>query len=144
MPHIYAYDPSRDIIACDYYMMDFVEGVPLFGAREKMSDEALSRTDRESGEMLRQLNAIEGSRYGIYAQATHDSWRKAFEWLFMSLLADGKAIGVDLPYEELERRYREAIPVVEVEGAEVARYHVDAHVLEAALRSDGETFVRSL
>ena len=42
------------------------------------------------------------------------------------------------------RRYREAIPVVEVEGAEVARYHVDAHVLEAALRSDGETFVRSL
>ena len=113
VPHIYAYDPSRDIIACDYYVMDFVEGVPLFGSREKMSEEALSRTDRESGEMLRQLNAIEGSRYGIYAQATHDSWRKAFEWLFMSLLADGKAIGVDLPYEELERRYRAYEPLLD-------------------------------
>ena len=34
---------------------------------------------------------------------------------------------------ELERRYREAIPVVEVDGAEVARYVLDEAVLEAAL-----------
>ena len=33
----------------------------------------------------------------------------------------------------LERRYREAIPVVEVDGAEVARYVLDEAVLEAAL-----------
>ena len=45
---------------------------------------------------------------------------------------------------ELEHRYREAIPVVEVDGAEVARFVVDAAQLEAALRRDGENFVRSL
>ena len=44
----------------------------------------------------------------------------------------------------LERRYREAIPVVEVDGAEVARFVLDAAVLESALRGDGQTFVRSL
>lgn len=44
----------------------------------------------------------------------------------------------------LERRYREAIPVVEVDGVEVARYHVDAPTLEAALRRADGNFVRSL
>ena len=45
---------------------------------------------------------------------------------------------------ELERRYREAIPVVEVDGAEIARYHVEPAVLDAALRRDDAKFVRSL
>ena len=36
---------------------------------------------------------------------------------------------------ELERRYREAIPVVEVDGVEVARFSIDERVLETALRS---------
>ena len=44
----------------------------------------------------------------------------------------------------LERRYREAIPVVEVDGAEVARFVLDAAGLDAALRGDGPGFVRSL
>ena len=45
---------------------------------------------------------------------------------------------------ELERRYREAIPVIEVDGAELARYHLEPAVLDAALRRVDENFVRSL
>ena len=45
---------------------------------------------------------------------------------------------------ELERRYREAIPVIEVDGAEIARYHLEPAVLDAALRRVDENFVRSL
>jgi len=35
---------------------------------------------------------------------------------------------------DLERRYRERIPVVEVDGRPVAKFHVDPGVLEARLR----------
>lgn len=34
---------------------------------------------------------------------------------------------------ELERRYREAIPVVEVDGEEAARHHVEAPLLAAVI-----------
>ena len=57
----------------------------------------------------------------------------------------GPAVVVDIDgVVELERRYREAIPVIEVDGAELARYHLEPAVLDAALRRVDENFVRSL
>ena len=35
-------------------------------------------------------------------------------------------------------------PVIEVDGAEIARYHLEPAVLDAALRRADENFVRSL
>jgi glutaredoxin len=40
---------------------------------------------------------------------------------------------------ELARRYNTAIPVLELDGTEIARYHLDADALERALATAPDT-----
>lgn len=113
VPSILAYDDSRSEIACDYYLMSFLPGTPLNKVRAEMSPEALRRTAFETGRYLREINAIEGSSYGIYSQASHSTWREAFRWLFERLLEDGRSMDVDLPYRHLQSRLEALLPLLD-------------------------------
>lgn len=113
VPKVVAYDRTRRHVASDYYLMSFVEGPSLDKVRPSMSELAVRRAEHETGSYLRQINQIVGDSFGIYSQATHATWRGAFDWLFTSLVEDGKAVGVELPYDSLRERHEALAPLLD-------------------------------
>jgi aminoglycoside phosphotransferase (APT) family kinase protein len=99
VPQIHAVDSSREILDGDYYIMDFCPGVPLHRLRPELTAEQQAKIDGEVGRLLRQMNDIEGERFGLYAlpEMRFATWREAFAALIASVLADGTRMGVDLP-----------------------------------------------
>ena len=61
------------------------------------------------------------------AALADEAARLGFEWLEVDIAGD----------DDLERRYRIDIPVVEVDGVAVCRYRLEPDLLEAALAQAG-------
>lgn len=104
-PEVYSYDPSRQIIGNDFYLMAFIAGVPLNKLRKSFSGEEQQAIDREAGRLTRLINAIEGPAFGYYAQdCRFSSWREGFVAMLAGVLADGieMDVALPLPYDELE------------------------------------------
>lgn len=105
VPDVYSYDPSRQIIDNDFYLMACIPGVPLNKLRKDLSEAEHVALSREAGQLTRQINAIEGMAFGYYAQPeSHStSWRESFATMLSGVLADGMDMDVTLPlsYNEL-------------------------------------------
>ncbi|MBN1934686.1 MAG: aminoglycoside phosphotransferase family protein [Anaerolineae bacterium] len=108
VPEVYNYDPSRQIIDNDFYLMACISGVPLNKLRKDLSEAEQVVIDREAGRLTQQINAIEGTAFGYYAQSESrfSSWRESFAAMLCGVLDDGLDMNVALPlaYDELETR----------------------------------------
>lgn len=105
VPQIYGTDTTRQHLNRDYYLMEFLTGVPLHQLRKSLSDEEQATIDHELGRLTFQLNAIIGTYFGYpgLAQLQGATWKETFARLLESVLSDGQAIGASLPrpYTEL-------------------------------------------
>jgi len=124
VPEIYAHDRSRQIIDNDFYLMAFIPGVPWHKLRKSIPEDEQRAVDREAGRLTRQINSIQGSTFGYYAQPDLHlpSWREAFDAMLDGILADGMDMGVSLPlpYEELQAKVASSYGAL----AEVTRPHL--------------------
>ena len=103
VPAILAYDDTCTLLPSPFFVMDFIDGVPLNKLRPSLSEEQQTRLDRASGQYLRQLNHIRGTDFGYYAQPAQriPDWKSAFALMFSNVLQDGMDADVRLPYKEL-------------------------------------------
>jgi aminoglycoside phosphotransferase (APT) family kinase protein len=105
VPNIQSYDSTHELIDSDYFIMDYLEGLPLNKARESLRVEDCHKIDVETGQFLRQMNSITGKKFGYFSQpeSQSDNWRETFDRMLKNVLLDGREAGVVLPmdYETL-------------------------------------------
>jgi len=105
VPHLYVYDPSCTLIAAEYFIMAYVEGIPLNKVRDSLTEEERAAIHRELGVYNRRINSCTFNRFGYFfgAGSLKATWREAFEELIYGVLADGMEADVRLPvsYEEI-------------------------------------------
>jgi aminoglycoside phosphotransferase (APT) family kinase protein len=101
VPFVAANDYAQNIIENDYFIMEFIDGIPLNKLRDSLSENEAHAIDERTGYFLRQMNLIEGKRFGIYSQPemTSTNWREAFTLMLRSVLEDGQREGVILPVD---------------------------------------------
>jgi aminoglycoside phosphotransferase (APT) family kinase protein len=97
VPGIVAYDQTRDEVAGDYFLAEFVPGLPLDQARKEFTPEDAASVDRQIGALLSELHRVDGKTFGTYNQPTFDNWTDAFTSLFEDLRRDQQDAGVELP-----------------------------------------------
>jgi aminoglycoside phosphotransferase (APT) family kinase protein len=73
--------------------------VGLHKLRKQLPAEALDAIDFRVGEYLRQINRIQGTHFGYFAQPEFhfSTWRAAFGSMVEQILQDGRDAGVELP-----------------------------------------------
>jgi aminoglycoside phosphotransferase (APT) family kinase protein len=114
VPSILCYDPSRSLIESDYFVMDFIEGVPLNKIRKTLSPDECHAIDKRTGQFLNQMNAITGDQFGSFTQPELQTknWLETFDRMLRNVLADGQDAGVILPadygalYSQLAAHYQ--------------------------------------
>ncbi len=116
-PDILGYDTSRRLVESDFYLMAFIEGVPLNKLRSELSPDEQHAVDRETGRYLRQMNEIEGPAFGYFSHPAPPghSWRATFMAMLDGVLADGQEMGVVLPlaYDALRARVATAASILD-------------------------------
>lgn len=108
VPEIIAYDPSRRLLANDYFLMSFVPGVGLHKLRQQLTADEQRLIDWRTGEYLRQINALSSPHFGYVAQPASPCapWREVFCQMLAQVLQDGHdaAVALPIPYAELAER----------------------------------------
>jgi len=135
IPRVYVYDPSKQLLPVDYFIMEHMEGTPLNRVKPELDDRQREAIYRRLGEMNRRINEVVGTGFGFVADPHSTTWRDAFAEMIYGALADGRDAGVDLPvpYAELERRIEERLDVMK-EVSEPRLLHWDIW--------DGNVFVK--
>ncbi len=105
VPAIRGVDFSHGIIPNDYFLMDFVDGVPLNKLRGVLDADKIDAIDRQVGRYLREINAIRGTGFGYFNDPRYGTWREAFADMITGLLDDARDADVKLPrdIDDLQR-----------------------------------------
>ena len=109
---IHCYDASRTLLDNEFFIMEYLPGVPLHKVRGELAPDVQQRINRQIGAYLREINTIEGAAFGYGPESTPRSatWREAFDAMLMTALQDGEDMGVELPlsyagYHDLARQH---------------------------------------
>ena len=98
-PRLIHLDTTREICGADYFMMSFVEGIPLSSMNPKPTDNEISRIKRDVGVICRKISSIHGNKFGIPAlQSTHRDNNADFILLLVEmLLKDAADANITIP-----------------------------------------------
>ncbi|MCL2033823.1 MAG: aminoglycoside phosphotransferase family protein [Oscillospiraceae bacterium] len=106
VPDVFFYDTTKTLCESEYFFMEKINGTNLNSLLPKMDAEEKSRFMNKIGQMNRQLNEIDGERFGYPAQSDNqtDNWKSAFWKIISDILDDGKdaEIKLPIPYDEIE------------------------------------------
>jgi len=99
VPKVRFCDLTHNMIDSDYFIMDFLEGLPLNKVRKSLSAEDCHKIDVKTGQFLRQINSIPGKKFGYFShtELQSDNWQETFDRMLKYILLDGKDAGVVLP-----------------------------------------------
>ena len=99
VPKILYYDGSYDITDCEFFFMDFIEGIPLNKLRAELSEAQYKSINDEAGMYAKEIKSIESNYFGHISQADKrfDSWGDAFICMITDLLDDASSMHVVLP-----------------------------------------------
>lgn len=88
--------------------MAYIPGIALHKLRPHLSPAEQYTVDHQTGVYLRQVNAIHGTGFGLFAfpDRLAPTWREGFDRLLKDILLDGQEFPVDLPlpYDEIYAR----------------------------------------
>lgn len=105
VPEIFVYDTSRSLLPSDFFIMKLLPGSPLHKIRQQIPPEQQAEIERSLGRMAREMNQITNGVFGYWAQPQQPgaTWRATFLQMVDWVIADGKAMDVQLPipYEDL-------------------------------------------
>ena len=108
VPEVYAYDDTYQICNAKYLLMENKEGTPVNEVKESMTEMEKEQIDRKMGQRLRQIDSIEGERFGHFCveELQRENWFKAFNLLMERIIRDGMDAGIDIgvSYEDILRK----------------------------------------
>ena len=100
IPKIYAYDFSQDMIPCDYFIMEYMEGKTWYDIWPSKRSELL----KELGKYTAQMHRITCDWFGdINATSSRrfTTWSEAFTFMVDDLLHEIKKQGLHLPFGKI-------------------------------------------
>jgi aminoglycoside phosphotransferase (APT) family kinase protein len=99
VPEVHTYDASRTLLDHEFFLMDYLPGVPLHKVRRDLSHEVQQRLGREIGGYLREINTIQGAAFGYGSDnmPRFATWREAYDAMLQDVLHDGEDMDVELP-----------------------------------------------
>ncbi len=100
VPSVINHDYTHNILESDFFIMEFVDGVPLNKIRESLTEAEAKGIDEKTGRLLRMMNSIRGDRFGYFShpESPELSWHDTFEKMIRGVLQDGQEMDVSLPY----------------------------------------------
>jgi aminoglycoside phosphotransferase (APT) family kinase protein len=105
VPEIFVYDTSRSLLPSDFFIMKLLPGSPLHKIRQQIPPEQQAEIERSLGRMAYEMNQITNGVFGYWAQPQQPgtTWRATFLQMVDWVIADGKAMDVQLPipYDDL-------------------------------------------
>lgn len=107
VPLVLAYDASLIMAPAQYFIMEFMPGVPYNQVKAQFTAEDQEAVEQQLGWYNQRINEIKGERFGYFSgkDRQRDTWKEAFLMLMHDMLADGDEAGVDIgmDYNELRR-----------------------------------------
>ena len=94
-PEVYVYDPSKRIIRSNCFIMEMMEGEPLWAA--SLSDSEYDALQRQKIAMLTKIHKISNDGFGYIQMGLKHSWYSALKSMAASLVADCKKLGYETP-----------------------------------------------
>ncbi|MET7391514.1 phosphotransferase family protein [Streptomyces sp. NPDC005529] len=105
VPRVDHADLSGDLVAADYFFMEYVDADNFGIAVEegRLPPEVVTAGGRQLGALNRELNSLTGPHFGPLVGTGSATWREAFTLLMEDTLADGRRAGVDIgrDYDEI-------------------------------------------
>lgn len=105
---IFCYDTAHDILPSDFFVMQYLPGIPFHQIRSSLPPESQEKIEYEMGRMTREISEITNPSFGYWAcpQAEGVSWKECFSSMVQGILQDGLDVDVQLPesYEEIFNR----------------------------------------
>lgn len=114
-PRILAWDYSHEEIPCDYFLMEYVEGVIWKNCIETISPENRRQLMYELGKCNAAVHSVKGDWFGYIKEDKrfqYRTWGAAFFSMMSDLLEDGKKRNCELPYDEINdmvKRYEDCL-----------------------------------
>ena len=102
IPRILFYDNSGSVIDREYFFMEMLQGQSLSTLQDALSEEGKQGIYYRLGQYTRQLNGIEGERFGYYAQPDRqgENWFEVFRDMVRDTYADARRKDIAMPVEE--------------------------------------------
>lgn len=97
VPTILAHDRSHDEVDSDYFIMEFLSGVPFSSTRGEMSPQDQFAVHHQVGVILRQLHELTHESFGLFNGPEQRSWPEAFGLMWEYLRRDRADLEVDVP-----------------------------------------------
>lgn len=114
-PKILEVNTNRDLLDCDYFLMEKLEGVTWKSVQNSMNPQTRSRLLEELGYLTGVMHRIKGTHFGYINRRPEDrcqTWGEAYALFMTDCLKDARSFGYELPYEKLEillKDYRELL-----------------------------------
>ena len=94
-PDIYASDNSCKIIKSNCFVMEMMEGKPLWAC--DFTDEEREKAQADKIEMLTKIHRIKNDKFGYRQSGLHDSWYEALKSMAGNLIKDCRELGYETP-----------------------------------------------
>ncbi|MBR5115878.1 MAG: aminoglycoside phosphotransferase family protein, partial [Lachnospiraceae bacterium] len=94
-PRVVAGDFSKQIIGSNCFIMEMMEGVPLYAAG--LSGAKLEEVRRQKIGMLTKIHRITNDGFGYRQRGLKDTWYEALRSMALDLVTDCKGLGYDTP-----------------------------------------------
>lgn len=102
VPRILFYDNSGSLINREYFFMEMLRGQSLSSLQDALAEEDKQKIYYRLGEYTRQLNCIQGERFGYYGQPKRqgENWYEVFRDMVRDTYADARRKDIVMSVEE--------------------------------------------
>lgn len=99
VPKILFYDDSCEIADREYFFMEMLEGQSLSGLQDRLPESVRQEIYRALGGYNRELNQVQGEKFGYYGQADRqgDDWYEVFRSMILDAYADAMRKQIAIP-----------------------------------------------
>ena len=94
-PEIYYSDFSGNVIASSCFVMEMMNGVPLWAAQ--LDEAGREKAEEEKISMLTKIHGIRNDGYGYPQTGLHGSWYEALRAMAENLVKDCRSLGQETP-----------------------------------------------
>lgn len=105
VPKVLYYDQKQDIVDCDYFFMEYLQGTPLNKLRSELSEGQFNDILQRIGSYANEMKKITSDHFGHLTQTDKQftSWIQAFGFMIKELFEDASDMNVKLPcsYQEV-------------------------------------------
>ena len=95
IPEVYASDFSQKIIPASYFIMEKMDGKPLW--EMGFSETEYAKVQEQKIDMLTQIHRIHNHLFGYRQTGLHNSWYEAIRGMVSNLIKDCEAMGIETP-----------------------------------------------